>query len=206
MALLSCSSSKNLKTEKAIGKYGRNPFYGLVKTIELRNDQTFEYNWVTGLLSGKTIGSWEIKENKIILNSEVQPLKESEKYEVLGWFDQTDDSLYIKLFDQYNLPLSFATCVLKRDTTVIAWANTNSEGKAKLPKIFADSLIIPFVGYYTIRHPLIMSFTQYEFKMKPEDEPYQYFTNEIWFYKNGKFYPPIVGSQYKKEYFFKRIK
>ncbi|MBK0403590.1 hypothetical protein I5M27_11375 [Adhaeribacter sp. BT258] len=204
--LASCSSSKTLKSEKLIGKYSWKLMDVGGETIELKNDKTFEYTWVTGLAGGETNGSWKIEKNQIIFNSELQPLKESEKYEVLEGFAQTDDSLLIKVTDQYNLPLPYASCVLKSDTTVIAWANTNSKGEAKLPRVNADSLIIPWIGFYTIRHSLDKSFSQYEFKMKDKPEFYQYFTNEIWTYNYGRLYPPVEKLRYSKKDSFKRIK
>jgi hypothetical protein len=208
LIFVSCSSNKNLTNEQVIGKYQRNGNYGLEYTIELKEDQTFEYNWQMGLISGTTFGTWKKEETKIIFNSERQPSEKGiEDYEIIMTEKKNYDSLSIKVVGPNNEPLHFATCALKVDTTTLIGTPTDIEGETKLPKLeSADSLTISFIGYETIRHKLDSSISRYEFKMK-EGSYYKYFTNETWTYKNGRLYnPSIKKNEYVKKNYYEKIK
>ena len=68
--ILGCSSSKQLNNSDVVGKYSyKATGYGVSSTVEFKEDKTFIYTWVTGLLKGTTEGTWSFLDNKIVLNS-----------------------------------------------------------------------------------------------------------------------------------------
>lgn len=206
MIFVSCSTTKNLTTEQIIGKYQWNGIYGAESTIELKADQTFKYNWQTGLIGGTTFGTWEREGAKIILNSELQPSENGiQKFEITNTGSKKSDLLSIKVVGPGNESVPFATCVLKNDTTTLKEASTDLQGEAELPGLEADSLIISFVGYKTIRYKLDSSISTLVFKMEEGNEYYEYFTNETWTYKNERLYDPSIKKDkyVKKDYYEK---
>jgi len=209
LIFVSCSSTKHLTSEQIIGKYQWDGFYGVGSTIELKEDQTFEYNWQAGLIWGTTFGTWEREGTKIILNSEIQPSENGiENFEIIRTERRSSDSLSIKVFGTDNETVPFADCVLKGDTTTLARASTDFQGETMLPRLdVADSLIISFVGYKLIRHKLNSTISTYVFKMKEANHYYEYFTNETWTYRNGRlYYPSIRKDRYVKKNYYKRLK
>ena len=73
LVFLSCSSTKNLTDKNIIGKYRVKSYSEGYSTIDLKEDNRFEYIWKTiGLIGGTTYGTWERDGNKIILNSDFQ--------------------------------------------------------------------------------------------------------------------------------------
>ncbi|NEV95065.1 carboxypeptidase-like regulatory domain-containing protein [Psychroflexus sp. YR1-1] len=208
LIFISCSSTKNLTTDHIIGKYQWNGIYGIGSTIELKADQTFEYNWQTGLIRGTTFGTWEKDGTQITLNSNLQPPENGiENFEIIETEKNKSDSLLIKVIGSDNESVPFAACVLKQNTTTLTGASTDFQGETKLPKLEADSLIISFIGYKTIRHRLDSSVSTYVFKMEEENEYYEYFTNEKWTYKNERLYDPsIKKDKYVEKDYYEKIK
>lgn len=206
LTLLSCSSTKKLMNKDIIGKYQWKGIYGVGSSIELKKDKTFEYNWQTGLVWGTTFGTWKREGKKIILNSELQPSPSGiEDYEIIKTETNSSDSITIKILNPENEPLPFADCVLKSDTSIVTGTSTNLQGEARFSLTKADSLIVMFVGYKTIRHKLDHEVTRYVFKLEEVNEFYEYFTNDTWTYKKDRLYDPSIkkGRYIKKEYYEK---
>ena len=116
--ILGCSTSKQLNYSDIVGKYSYKGIYNVGSTIEFKEDKTFTYTWVTGLLKGTTEGTWSIYGKKIILNSDrkksdVIKFKISENSEnnsdfyKLKFLDDNKDILpkVICLFTIYNKSL-----------------------------------------------------------------------------------------------------
>jgi hypothetical protein len=208
LIFISCSSTKNLTREQIIGRYQWNGVYGVISTIKLKADQSFEYNWQIGLIGGTTFGTWEREGSKIILNSELQPFENGiETFEIIKAERKNSDFLSVKIIGPDNESVPFAACVLKQDTTTLKGVSTDFQGETKLPKLEADSLIISFVGYKTIRHKIDQSISTYVFKMEEGNDFYEYFTNETWTYKNGRLYDPsIKKDKYVKKDYYEKIK
>jgi hypothetical protein len=207
LIFVSCSTTKNITTEQIIGKYQWSGVYGVGSTIEIQEDQTFEYNWQAGLMRGTTFGTWERDGNKIILTSEMQPSKNGiENFEIISTERKSSDSLSIKVISPYKETVPFAACILKKDTTTLAGVSTDFQGETKLPKLEADSLIISLLGYKTIRHKLDHSISTYVFKMEEGNDYYEYFTGETWTYKNGRLYhSSIKKEKYVKKDYYEKI-
>ena len=197
-----------MTTEQIVGKYQWNGVYGVGSIIKLEADQTFEYNWQTGLIGGTSIGTWKIEGNKITLNSDLQPPEKGiQNFEIIETTKNESDSLSIKVLGPDNENVPFANCVLKQDTLTVTGASSDFQGEVMLPKLEADSLIISFIGYKTIRHTLDSSVSNYIFKMEERNEYYEYFTDETWVYKKWRLYDPsIKKDKYVKKNYYERIK
>ncbi|MBL1281053.1 MAG: hypothetical protein COA33_012305 [Fluviicola sp.] len=196
-----------MTSKQIIGKYQRSGFYDVGSTIELKDDESFEYNWWGGLNNGTTYGTWELEGDEITLNSTLQPVTdELETYEVIKVNSKFSDSLSIRVVDSKDRPMFSAICQLKADTIVIAGGYTNFKGEKKLPKWKADSLIIVHPGYYTIRYHLDTLMSRYEFRMEEKNIFYVYFTNDTWTYKKGRLYDPsIKKSKYIRKKYYQRL-
>lgn len=197
-----------MTAEQLLGKYQWHGFYGIASNITLNKDSTFIYNWQTGLIGGTTSGTWQREGAKITLNSDIQPTENgTEDYEIIEAKKNKSESLLIKVMGPDNKNLPFAACDLKKDTTTLTGASTDLQGVTKLPKLEADSLIISFIGYKTIRHLLDSSVTSYVFKMEEGNDYYEYFTEEIWKYKSGRLYDSsIKKDKYVKKDYYEKIK
>ncbi|WP_075590029.1 hypothetical protein [Labilibacter marinus] len=207
--LFSCSITKDLKTENIFGKYKWYGVYGVLSTIELNEDLTFDYNWHAGLMFGTTKGTWKIEGNKIILNSERQPsVDRIYDYETIEAKRKEFDSISIKVVCPENTNLHYAVCTLKDDSLTLVEAFTDFQGETKLPNLNqADSLIIKFIGFKTIRHKMDGLVSSYMFKMKEEYDSYEYFTNECWTYKREQLFDPsIKKDKDAKMNYYEKIK
>lgn len=207
LACFACNSGKDLVSKSATGIYEWSGIYGVGSRMTLRNDQTFEFDWHWGLNSGTTCGSWTKRGNKIILNSELQPSKNKERsFDMLKTTIGNSDSIAIKIVDVTRIPLPFAACILKLDSTTLIGASTNFDGEAILPKLNADSLLVSFLSYKTIRLRLDHSVSAYELMMREGDEPYWYFTDEEWKYTNNRLYSPhIKKSEYVSKDYYEKV-
>ena len=97
--LLGCSSSKQVSDSDIFGKYSYKGVYGVGSGIEFKEDKTFAYTWVTGLLNGTTEGTWTVSGKKIILNSD---RKKSDviKFKILDNSDNNSDFYNFKFLDE----------------------------------------------------------------------------------------------------------
>ena len=209
MILLSCSTTTKITLEQITGKYHWSNIYGVHSTIQLNENKTFEYKWQAGLIQGITYGSWNRSGKKIILNSEIQPSDDKQNnFEILKFASGKSDSLSIKVVNLNNEPIGFVHCILKTDTLKLTGASTGFQGKATIPKLKADSLIIiPPGNYKAIHLKFDYSVSRYEFKMDDINENYTYFTEEAWEYKEDRLYDPsIKKDKHTKKCYYEKIK
>ncbi len=200
----SCSVNKNLTHEQLFGKYRRNPIYGVSNSIELKSDLTFIYDWQAGLMNGRTYGKWEVNGNRIVLNSEQKPPEYN--YEVLKINSLNSDTLTIKIYNAEGMEMPFANCLLKVGATTLINASSDSTGEMNFPRInTADSLIIKYLGYKTIRYHIENSEFDYIFHMKDEITNIRYFSNETWIFKRDRLYDPLFKWHFydRKNYYIK---
>lgn len=187
-----------------LGRYCYNSIYGNGSTMHLRADHTFEFKWFEGLNAGTTLGTWERKTDKIILNSRMQSREEPHEFEIIQLERGEGDSLVIQLIDTEEETIPFANCMLMRDS-LLAGQSTNLDGKAVLPRLDADSLIISYLGYKTIRCKYEPSVSSYVFKMQASNYYYQYFTDAVWEFKKGRLYDPsIKKTKHQKQNYYSR--
>ncbi len=207
--LLSCSSNRILTTSEIVGSYYMGDHFEINKHIKFFEDSTFEYHWQMGLLFGETIGRWKLDGEKIILNSNKQPLeKGAKKYEVSRLERETSDSLRVGVFYMNNEPIPFANIVLKLDSMPISGKVSTKDGTVAFAKQDVDEVLISTFYFDLISQTLDSTVSFIEFKLyEAPDEYYQYFTNEVWNYKRGRLYAPsIKGNKYMKGYFIKEDK
>jgi len=204
--LLACSSTKKLTTNEVAGKY-RYTFFDCGYTLELRKDSTFEYNWETDLVCGKTKGTWQYSSNKITLNSERQHPLDQNSYRLPMEEIRSHDELMIEVIDQSNEGVEFANCILKSGSTTLAETTTNLNGKAELPRIEADSLIISHIELKSIRYPIRNQEIDYYLFEMESNKWYRDFVNEVWVYRENKLYDPsIKKSKLTPKPYYKKIK
>ncbi|PHR71379.1 MAG: hypothetical protein COA67_06655 [Lutibacter sp.] len=202
--LISCSSTSNLNPKKIQGEYILDDnFYGIGSSIKIKGNNSFEYEWVTGLINGITKGKYVINNNKIILNSEFQPESEEfqNKYRILESENKNLDSIKIRVLEKNGITLNYATCILINGDSLIYVTESDNYGFAKIPKVDADSLGISFIGYDYASIPLNNLKSDYlaiELNEKnPDFEYYQFFTNKNFKIRNNK----LIGD---KEKFIKK--
>jgi len=120
LILCSCSTTQNLTEDKLIGTYIHKGVYGVGASLELKKDRVFEYNWVTGLINGTTIGTWTIEGKKIKLNSNLQSNLDLSKDFEINKTERNDTSLLtLKVLDPNDNPIYFASCFLVQNNRVI---------------------------------------------------------------------------------------
>jgi hypothetical protein len=206
---MSCSTTKDLKEKKLLGKYSWKGIYGVAASIELKNDGIFEYNWVTGLISGTTNGTWTFDGQKINLNSEIQPDNNLNKDFEIILIEQSDTSLLtLKIIDVNDNPIFYANCILEINNKATESTTTDLNGFAKLNKVEADSLIIQFIGYKTIKIKYDNTVSKYEIRMKESNSYYEYFTDKKLNFKKNRLYDSAIkkDKSVRKNYYKRQKK
>lgn len=204
-------SCKSVKIEKAevVGKYQYHGFYGVASNIELKEDNTFIYNWQTGLIWGATEGNWRLIGNKLILNSDKQPVEE-EDFVVKERNRINGNQFEIQVIEEEGkYELIAASCILMNDTTLLNGISANDNGNCVLPfDKRANKLKISYVGFRPVEIPISMlKSNSLIIEMKEENDYFEYFTNREWMIRNGRIYDPeIKKSKYAKKNYYKRIK
>lgn len=206
--LSSCTITQKVTNSAIVGKYYMGDHFELNSYIELFDDYTFEYQWQTGLLFGKTDGLWRLEGNKVVLNSNKQPLIEgTKKYEIVKTEREVSDSIIIKIIDPNNEPIPFSNIVLKLNSKVVTAMTSNMEGIVVFDKQKADEITISALFFAQISYNLDTNVSYYEFKIIEHDKYYRYFTNKVWKYKNERLYDPSErGHKYMKNYYLKQEK
>ena len=190
----------NWTEDRLEGKYNWKGIYGVGASIDLKKNGIFEYNWVSGLLNGTTVGTWKIEGRKIRLNSNIQP---SADFDIIKAEHDDTNALSVKVSDINDNPIYFANCFLLSNNKVIESAATDLAGVAQLPKIKADSLKIQFVGYKNIKLKYDQTASIYHFKMK-EISHYRFFTDHELTCKRNRLYDPeLEGIKNVKKYYEK---
>ena len=205
--ILGCSSSKQLNFSKVVGKYSYIASgYGIGSTIEFKEDKTFIYNWVTGLLSGTTEGTWFVSGKKIILNSD---RKKSDviKFKILENSDNNSDFFSFKFLDENKNIVPNVNCILLKDNNETKGFEANFDGELQISKK-EDFQKIKF---------LFTGFQEFEINkedlkgnatlmMIQKETYYQYFDNEIMILKGGKIYSDLIKkTRHVKNDFFTKV-
>ena len=203
---MSCSTTKNLTENKILGTYHWTGIYGVGASIELKKDGVFEYNWVTGLINGTTIGTWTLEGRKIKLNSEFQPdTNLNQDFEIISTEKSDTGLLTLKVLDSNGSPVYFARCFLEHNNKVIESSTTDLNGFAKLNKLDSDSLKIQFIGYKTVKIKYDKTVSHYEIKMKEIHDYYEYFTDKVLIYKNKRLYDKTIKkNKYVRKNYYER--
>ncbi|MDX9705821.1 MAG: hypothetical protein RBT46_08970 [Weeksellaceae bacterium] len=204
--ILGCSSSKEVSDSDIVGKYSYKGIYGVSSGIEFKEDKTFTYTWVTGLLNGTTEGTWSVSGKKIILNSD---RKKSDviKFKILESFDNNSAFYKLKFLDENKDILPNVNCILLKDNYEIKGLEANFDGELQISKN-EDFQKIKF---------LFTGFQEFEINkedlkgnatlmMMQKETYYQYFENEVMILKGDKIYTDLIkNSKQVKNIFFTKI-
>lgn len=205
--LIACSTSRHLTNKEICGKYVWNGMvYGVSSEIILNDNQSFEYNWLHGLIKGRTLGTWKKEGQFIVLNSNIQA-NDVNPFEILETKKYASEILTLKLKNSLVGDVAFAKCILKKDTTVLSGGVSDMEGNCSLYKLKADSLIITTYGYNTIRIPVDSMVSEITFKLVEDFDKYRYFTNEKWKFKKGRLFDTSKRkSRTSRKFYYEKIK
>lgn len=205
--LLGCSSSKQVNDSDIVGKYSHKASgYDIGSTIEFKEDKTFNYTWVTGLLNGITEGTWSVSGKKIILNSD---RKKSDviKFKILENFENNLGFYELKFLDENKDILPKVICLLVKESGEIKELDADFDGKLQVSKNedFQKVRFI-FLGFH-------------EFEIKKEDlngnvtlmmfqkeTQYKYFENEVMIFKGDRIYTDLIKkTRYSKNDFLVKV-
>ncbi len=204
----SCKSIK-IEKEEIIGKHQYHGIYGVASNITLKEDNTFTYHWQTGLIGGTTNGNWELNGNKLILNSDKQPVKE-EDFKIRERDETNLNQFEIKIIDEKEkYELVAVSCLLMNDTTFIKGKSTDVNGNCILPfDEISNKLQISYLGYRPVEIPINqLTSNSFIIEIKEERDYYRYFTNREWKVKRGRIYDPeIRKDKYVKKNYYERVK
>lgn len=203
--LLGCSSSKQVSDFDIVGKYSYKGIYGVSSGIEFKEDKTFTYTWVTGLLNGTTEGTWSVSGKKIILNSE-RKKSDNIKFKILENSENNLGFYKLKFLDENKDILPKVICLFVKESGEIKELDADFDGKLQVSKNedFQKVRFI-FLGFH-------------EFEIKKEDlkgnvtlmmfqkeTRYQYFENEVMIFKGDKIYTDLIKKtrDVKNDFFTK---
>ena len=204
--ILGCSSSKQLNFSKVVGKYSYIASgYGIGSTIEFKEDKTFIYNWVTGLLSGTTEGTWFVSGKKIILNSD---RKKSDviKFKILENSDNNSDFFSFKFLGENKNSVPNVNCILLKNNNEIKGFEANFDGKLQLSKAEDfQKLRFKFLGFHDFEIKKEDLKGNVTLMMIQKDTHYQYFENEVMILKGDKIHTDLFqkSKHVKNNYFVK---
>ena len=189
-----------MTTEQVIGKYQwvtRLPELG--STIELKADQTFEYNWQTGLILGTTFGTWEREGTKITLNSKLQPNKNCD---IIKKSSRNQDFISLHLiFNNEVLPFAETLLISGKDT--LYGKHSDLDGNVQFPKTEADSITIRMSSIKNASLPLRNVKEDY-FEISLRAADYRYLSNKEFVLKKGRLYDyTIKTDEWVNNYYIK---
>lgn len=205
--ILGCSSSEQLNDSSFVGKYSYEAAgYGVGLTIEFKEDKTFTYTWVTGLLNGTTEGTWAVSGKKIILDSD---RKKSDviKFKILENSENSLDFYKLKFLDDNNDILPKVICLFLKESGEMKELDANFDGELRVSKN-EDFQKVRFI---------FLGFQEFEIKkedlkgnvtlmMFQKETYYQYFENEVMIFKGDKIYTDLIKkTRHVKNDFFTKI-
>ena len=132
----SCYVNREINRQDLLGKYELNrEGYAVSETIELYEDNTFEYIWVAGLNSGVTKGTWTLDENKIIFISNLGELtRDNIVHDVIKRKGGNKDSVLVKIMDTKKEPYMFVKCLKMKDSSIHSSGFSDVNGLIKFSK------------------------------------------------------------------------
>jgi len=191
--IVGCSSLKNADTViKSYSCYSKAT--NTMRRLVLNNDHSFKYEHNAGLASSKSIGTWSLEEDNIILKSD-----ESYKSGFLttkpSKSKTSKDSISIKITEEYDIPISDLLVAFDSSNN---YSLTNESGIVKFGKQGFTQIRIIFLGTeYVKRFPKIVE-NDITINLVVEDISKVYFENEIWKRKGNKLINP-QGTVFKIE-------
>jgi hypothetical protein len=181
--LSACSIQKNLPLNRVVGSYKTHYVCNYTPYIELRSDSTFYYSLGdTYPYHANSTGKFTIKGKRLIVNSDIQKGAQADtlNYSLLQARPREENKIKITVLCPEKETLAGTTCYLKKGNHIINGTYTDENGIAYLDRMEADTLVITYVGYNNIHHPLQASpMGDFTFQMK-EQFTYLYLTHAEW--------------------------
>jgi hypothetical protein len=181
--LIFISSCNNYTYKSIAGEYQAKGGFESHTSINFFIDSTFIYDYQAGLLMGKSEGTWLLYGNKIILNSNKQPDKDS--IIVIEKFVEGQKNIEISVADKNNVPIAAAVIILNNDTMNIKICD--NDGKVKIEEdTKIDNLQIMYFGenYHYITNNEVFNKLIINVTFDPKYQTYRFFTNETWEIRN----------------------
>ncbi len=198
LLLYGCKSSTPTLVDNVIGEYELDEdFYGVGSEIKLLGDSTFIFDWFQGLISGRTTGSWNMKNNNLYLTSDEQPPSDRNWNYSICMKNLKQDSITIRVFDEEGTPLFGANCFVKGKGVKVV-GSVGVDGEFKFPKVDVDKLRVEYVSHQSV-NAYIRGADFIEIYMEESSDYYTYFFNSKWKFKNGELYDPKNKETYKKK-------
>lgn len=212
LILADLSLMAQINNNNIIGKYCRAAKHGCIPSryMEIFPDSVFFY-W--GGQPGGVIskGSWYISDNKLILNSEIQPEFKNDDYlvEEIPAISDTQTTIHIK--NEFDEPIPFAECVVTRNGESIE-SMSDLDGNITFNFTPLKQIEIVFPGLKPVHFiNRNSSPNNYIFILKEQDDYYQHFTNEIFIIKGKRLYcektkkPRKKNTLYKIKNYYKKL-
>jgi len=161
--------------------------FGLYQTkhntkLYLNSDSTFTYESHYDMISGETYGGWDVIENKLILKSAPEILKDTTpKFNILDIGQIDNSGITIDLFWPDSTKVLFGAegaMFLNNDT--IDKQTSDINGRMFFKEQKADSIKIYFPGFKDIS---LGDFDKNYYKIAAVEKPlppFDFFKNEIW--------------------------
>jgi hypothetical protein len=199
------SSCKTAKFDSVTGKYRTKGGFEWGSNISLNKDSTFIYKWQTGLIYGETTGKWKLSGNNLVLDSDLQPQKDtpSSFYIIDKRNTNSSDIVFDLYFPDSTDVLIGANGLMFHDGDTIRNVFSDIHGNMRFPKQENDSIKILFIGLKDI---LISDSVNDYFKIATVDNNgnmYEYFTNETWQVRGNHLIDKSKNQNYYEKRFYK---
>ncbi len=157
--------------------------------LEIRENHKFKYRYIVGLIDTESEGTWEIKDNQIVLTSD--PSYQVNKIEVKE-FD-TDTNYEINMQFRDGSPVVMANLIINRDSSKIY--RTNERGKIELPD---NADISSFTVFYLgeVYKYKVQNKKSFMIQLVPDDLSKTYFYKRKFKLKRNR----IIDQEYNWKY------
>ena len=203
MIFTSCSMYKK---NNISGFYRTKAGYEWGSSIYLNIDSTFSYKWQVGLLLGETRGIWSIKNDSLILNSDLQPQEDTtpDYYLIDRRIMDSGEIVFELFFPDTTETLLGATGLLFKNNDTIARALSDIDGKMLFARQVFDSIKIHYLGIKSI-NIVDKDYDNYKI-VAVEDSSiyiYEYFTDEKWEILRDTLIDNTENEYYYEKIFYK---
>jgi len=198
--LTSCSLNNY---ERMSGKYYTKGGFEWGSSIWIKEDSTFSYKWQLGLIFGQTDGKWDIKMNKLILNSDLQPLMfPKPDFYILNCNNKNLDKITINLlWTDTTGGLIGAYGEMFYGGKRIDEQISDENGLIMFKKQDFDSIRVSFIG---LKNVVLTNFNNdyYKILTTSVNEMYEYFTDETWKIRGSS----LIDKTENKYYYEKKFR
>ena len=187
------------------GNFERGEDPNKYERMEFSADGNFVYDFRSDYLNGRTIGTWEIKENKVILNSYIEPPVVEDKSVVTGIPNKKEGFLLKAVDGIYGYGLPFVDFLVYGSGRQVRCV-TDGEGECRLKDIEPERVFLIDKTYGSYLYEVPDDETEgLKFTLDQQTEYYRYFVNEEWILEEDKLIPPEVIYGEKDTLVFEKV-